>query len=84
MRSGRQKEDKASNDKINRIYEKYMSLPDSLKSKAAEDSVGVVIDEQMEQIKKRDFEYALKSVNTLIGNYIFTNTFLNSIQIKKL
>lgn len=71
------KEDKASNDKINRIYEKYMSLPDSLKSKAAEDSVGVVIDEQLEQIKKRDFDYAMKSVNTLIGNYIFTNTFYN-------
>lgn len=71
------KEEKASNAKINQVYEKFMELPDSLKTKEMEDSIGAVIDEQIEQIKKRDFEYAMKSVNTLIGNYIFTSTFYN-------
>ncbi|NLO69561.1 MAG: DUF4369 domain-containing protein [Porphyromonadaceae bacterium] len=71
------REEKELSDRINKEYEKFMALPDSLKTKAVEDSVDILLDEMIGEMKAKNLNYAMKSVNTLVGNYIFTNSFYN-------
>lgn len=69
------KEKKEITEKINAEYEKFMELPDSLKTEELEASVLAKTNEMTDKMVEKEYEYSMKAVNTLIGNYIFMNSY---------
>lgn len=61
--------------KINAEYENFMALPDSLKTKELEESVLAKINEMTDKMVEKEYDYSMKAVNSLIGNYIFMNSY---------
>ncbi|MFV0390517.1 MAG: thioredoxin-like domain-containing protein [Paludibacteraceae bacterium] len=56
-------------------YDRFMQIPDSLKTMSLEDSVGAKIEKIEREMLEKDVAYSNKTVNTVIGNYIFMNSF---------
>ncbi len=69
------KEKKQLTNKLDAEYEKFMSLPDSLKTKELEDSISDKTNKMIEEMAEKDVDYSMKAVNSVIGNYIFMNSF---------
>lgn len=69
------KEKKRYLKRMDTEYERFMKIPDSLKNKQLEDSIGAKIEKFEHEMIEKDVEYSNKTVNTVIGNYIFMNSF---------
>lgn len=69
------KEKKNIERRVDAEYERFMNTPDSLKTKELEDSISAKTNKMIEEMTEKDVDYSMRAVNTIIGNYIFMNSF---------
>lgn len=69
------KERQAYIDDIDAEYERFMKLPDSLKTQEKEEAADSVITAVLNKMTEKNVDYSMRTVNTILGNYIFTSSF---------
>ncbi len=69
------KEQNKLSEKMEALYKSFISLPDELKTKEAQDSIEEKINKLDEEYTQNAVKYSLAKVNTVVGTYVFMSTF---------